>query len=107
MVQAVPAHAFSAAVTCQLPLGLPVYDIAIYIVQRTRHSVDTTAGDMHFNSHLNHIPRAAPVEFLMLYGGTVVYTTVDAMYLYRASAQGGRDKGGSGLLKLHGVDKFF
>jgi len=57
-----------------------VYDIAIYIVQCTLASFDTTAGDELFYPHLVRIPRAAPTSFFMLYGGIVVYTTVNAMH---------------------------
>jgi len=61
-------------------LKLTVYDIAIYIVQRTRPSLDTPAGNTLFDPHLDPVPRAALAAFLTLCGGIVVYTTIDAMY---------------------------
>ena len=58
------------AVILELLLKLTMYDIAIYVVQRTHPSLHTTAGDIHFDPHLDRIPRAAPAAFFMLYGGT-------------------------------------
>jgi hypothetical protein len=56
----------------KLFLKLAVYDITIYIVQRTRPLLDTTAGDILFDPHLDRIPRAASAAFFMLYDGIVV-----------------------------------
>ncbi len=69
-----------ATVILKLVLKLTVYDIAHYIVQRTRPLVDTPAGDTLFDPRLDPVPRAALAAFFTLCGGIVVYTTVDAMY---------------------------
>jgi hypothetical protein len=54
-------------VILKLLLELTLYHIAIYIVRRTRTSLDTTAGDILFDPLLKRIPCAAPAAFIMLY----------------------------------------
>ena len=69
-----------ATLILKLLLKLTVFDIAHYMLQRTRPSLDTPAGDTLFDPHLDPVPRAALALFFTLCGGVVVYTTVDAMY---------------------------
>ena len=69
-----------AAVCIKIIFKLTVYDAAHYIIQSTRPSVDTAAGDTIFDPRLDPLPRAAFAALLTLLGGIVVYTTVDAYY---------------------------
>ncbi|KAH9041484.1 hypothetical protein EDB83DRAFT_2641863 [Lactarius deliciosus] len=69
-----------AAVVFKLLLKLSVYDIALYIIQRTRPSVFALPGDTLFDPHLDPVPRAALAAFLALCGAIVMYTSIDAIY---------------------------
>ncbi|KAH9059498.1 hypothetical protein EDB87DRAFT_1684577 [Lactarius vividus] len=69
-----------AAVVLKMLFKLTVFDIAHYIVQFNRPSVDTPAGDTLFDPQLDPLPRFALGTFFTLCGAIVVYTTVDAMY---------------------------
>ena len=69
-----------AAVCLKIVFKLTVYDAAHYIIQRTRPSIDTPAGDTIFDPHLDPLPRAAFAALLTLLGGIIVYTTNDAYY---------------------------
>ncbi len=69
-----------AAVILKLLFKLTLYDIAIYVMQRTRPSLDTSAGDTLFDPHIDPLPRAALAAFLTLCGAVVVYTSMDAIY---------------------------
>ena len=64
----------------KLLFKLVMYDTAHYLIQRTRPSVNTPAGDTLFDPHLDPIPRAAFAAFLTLCAGINVYTSVDIMY---------------------------
>jgi hypothetical protein len=67
-------------VILKLLFKLTVYDAAIYMVQHTRPSLNTLAGDTLFDPLLDPLPRVALAAFFSLCGAIVVYTTVDAMY---------------------------
>lgn len=69
-----------ATVTFKLFFKLTVFDIAHYMLQYNRPSLDTPAGDTLFDPELNLVPRFALAMFFTLCGGIVIYTTVDAMY---------------------------
>ena len=59
-----------------------MYDIAVHIVRRTRTSIDTTAGDILSDTHLDRIPRAAPAAFIMLYKATLPCTRLSTRSMY-------------------------
>ncbi|KAH9958220.1 hypothetical protein BC827DRAFT_1136615 [Russula dissimulans] len=59
---------------------LVVFDISHYLMQYTRPTLDTPAGDTLFDPTLSIIPRFALATFFTLCAGVVVYTTVDVMY---------------------------
>ncbi|KAH9019080.1 hypothetical protein EDB85DRAFT_585567 [Lactarius pseudohatsudake] len=69
-----------AAVVFKLLLKLTVYDIALYIIQRTRPSVFVLPGDTLFDPHLDPVPRTALAAFLALCGAFVMYTGIDTTY---------------------------
>jgi len=59
---------------------LVVFDGLRYVVQYTRPSIDTPAGDTLFDPKLSIIPRFALAIFLTLCFGLIIYTSVDATY---------------------------
>ena len=69
-----------AALILKVLFKLTVYDVIIYIVQCTRPSLDTPAGDTLFDPLLDPLPRAALAAFFGICGAFAVYTTIDAMY---------------------------
>ena len=64
----------------QILLKLIMYDITIYIIQRTRPSLNTPASDVFFDPHVDTVPRAALVAFFMLCSGIVMYTAIDCRF---------------------------
>jgi hypothetical protein len=64
----------------KLLLKLLTFDVAHYLVQHTRPTVNVPAGDTLFDPALSTLPRCAWAAFYTLCGGTVIYTTVDALY---------------------------
>jgi hypothetical protein len=64
----------------KLLFKLLAFDVTHYLVQYTRPSVNVPAGDTLFDPALSTFPRCAWAAFYTLCGGTVIYTTVDALY---------------------------
>lgn len=67
-------------ILAKLLLKLVVFDVAHYLVQHFRPSVDVPAGDTIFDPTLSALPRFAWGVFFTMCGGMVIYTTVDALY---------------------------
>ncbi|KAI0302795.1 hypothetical protein B0F90DRAFT_1809736 [Multifurca ochricompacta] len=74
------AYPSLASILMKMSFKLVVYDIAVYLVQHMRPSVNNPNGGTLFDPDLTLIPRFALAVFFTLCGGLVVYTTVDAMY---------------------------
>ena len=76
-----PAHVPSTVVLAvgdpQILLKLIMYDIAIYIIQCTRPSLNIPASEVFFDPHVGTVPRAALVAFFMLCSDIVMYTAID------------------------------
>ena len=72
------------AVLAKVLLKLVVFDVAHYLVQYNRPSVDAPAGDTIFDPALSPVPRCAWAVFYTACGGLMVYTNVDALYYIAA-----------------------
>ncbi|KAF8260329.1 hypothetical protein EI94DRAFT_1748955 [Lactarius quietus] len=91
------------AVFFKLLFKLTVYDIAHYLIQHIRPSLDTPTGDTLFDPNLHPVPRVALALFFTLCGGVVVYTIIDAMY--HASTLVGRRS--PPALDVHSITDFW
>jgi hypothetical protein len=74
-----PGQFLSRFEAARLPEG-NVYFAGEHLSHHHTWIAGALEGVMLFNPHLDRIPRAEPAAFTMLYGGIVVYTSVDMMY---------------------------